>query len=656
MQETTPVFSHLFLPGKLGKLVTKNRVKYAACSISNFNTREGFVSERELGRMRVITRCGAGVITNQGVDPDPTGAGKAYYRMLSLSDDRYIPGLSQIADLTHEAGAIAIQQISHSGRYGGIDIGYCVQPSPVPQTLRHFRPPKELSKEGIKRLIEWHVQAAERAIKAGFDGVELTCFQGYLIANFLSPFTNKRTDEYGGSLNNRCRFLLEVLAGIRGALGERPLIVRLNGEELMDEFGGNTLEDNLEIIKIVARAGVDMISLVIGWQEARKGALGRDRNPAAWFYVAERARKTLTDAGLNVPLAFGPRLKEPELADQAIADGIIDFWEPCRPFLADPEIFHKIRDGRPEDIRPCISGLICLSRMFSDLPYLCAVNARLGHEYDPAYDIKPAPVPKRVLVAGGGPAGVEFARVASQRGHVVILCEKGSQLGGQLRLAATEPRTYRDFDQLLEWYERQLSKLGVEVRLGVPVTPDLVRRENPDVVVVATGAEVRPWDWTGRRPLFTFDQVLGQKIPLSQLGEKVIVVSGERAGIYTAEFLAGGHGKKVVVVEPGSSIGADVARTYRWRHRAWLQEYDVQVLTNSKIEGEGENGFMIRSDGRKQELQADSLIVAGPRQSRQDLLAVLEWMADELYIIGDAVKPRSLHQAIHEGYKLGVRV
>jgi 2,4-dienoyl-CoA reductase (NADPH2) len=656
MQEAAPSFSHLFLPGKLGKLVTKNRVKYAACSISNFNTREGFVSERELGRMRIISRCGAGIITNQGVDPDPTGAGKGYFRMLSLADDRYIPGLAQIADLTHDAGAIAIQQISHSGRYGGIDIGYCVQPSPVPQTLRHFRPPKELTKDEIKLLIEWHVRAAERAIKAGFDGIELTCFQGYLIANFLSPFTNRRTDEYGGSLENRCRFLLEVIAGIRDAIGERPLIVRLNGEELMDEFGGNTLEDNLEIVKTVAGAGVDMISLVIGWQEARKGALGRDRDPTAWLYVAERARRALTDAGLSVPLAFGPRLKQPELADKAMADGIIDFWEPCRPFLADPEMLHKIREGRHKDIRPCVSGLICLARMFSDLPYLCAVNPRLGHEYDSAYDMQPAQVPKRILVAGGGPAGMEFARVAGQRGHVVVLCEKGGQLGGQLRLATTEPNTYRDFDQLLEWYERQLLILGVEVRLGIPVTPDLVRREDPDVVVLATGAEVKPWSWNGRRPIFTFDQVLSQRIPLSQLGEKVVVSSGERAGIYTAESLAGRHGKQVVIVEEGSGIGTDVARTYRWRHRAWLQEYGVQVLTDAKIEGEGENGFVIETGGQRQELLADSLIVAGPRQSRQDLLLALEWMADELYMIGDAVKPRNLHQAIHEGYKLSVRV
>ena len=206
---------HLFAPAQWGRFKVKNHIKYGACCVSNYNTRDGFVTERELSRTKVIAGTGCGIITNQGAYPDPLGEGKAYFSQLALFDDKFIPQFEKVAGYIHDAGGVAIQQILHAGRYGGIDLGYCVQPSVVPQTLPHFRPPRAISKEQIRETIEQHAAAAKRAIKAGFDGTEITSFMGYLLASFNSKFTNRRTDEYGGSLENRGRFMREMIDCIK---------------------------------------------------------------------------------------------------------------------------------------------------------------------------------------------------------------------------------------------------------------------------------------------------------------------------------------------------------------------------------------------------------------------------------------------------------
>ena len=213
-------FPHLFSKGTIGRYTTSNRVKWAACCVSNFNNRDGSYSEREYARDRVIGNMGCGIMTNQGAYPDKTGLGKAYWSQICLNDDRYIPGIQKVAEIFHESGAVAIQQILHAGRYGGIDLGYCLQPSPVAQTLKHFRPPREITVDQIYEAIEDHAQAALRAKKAGFEGAEITSFMGYLLACFLSPFINRRTDEFGGSVENRARFMSEAIKAVKTGVRE----------------------------------------------------------------------------------------------------------------------------------------------------------------------------------------------------------------------------------------------------------------------------------------------------------------------------------------------------------------------------------------------------------------------------------------------------
>jgi 2,4-dienoyl-CoA reductase (NADPH2) len=602
--------------------------------------------------MEVISRCGAGIITNQGAYPDEKGEGRAYLRQLALYSDKFIPSLARVADLIHRNGALGCQQILHGGRYGGYELDYCLQPSATPQTLRHFRPPREMTKAEIKRAVQDHVQACRRAVQAGFDMVEITSFMGYLLATFLSGFTNQRTDEYGGSLENRCRFMTEVIAETKSLLPDTPLVVRLNGVELMDEYGGNTQEECLEIMKIAERAGCDMLSLVIGWHESRIGALGRDVPHDGWLPIAEAICREV-----KIPVAFGPRLADPFLAERGIAEGKMDFWEVCRPLLADPEMVIKVREGRTEEVRPCIGGLLCIARLFSDIPYACAMNARLGHEVEPEYDITRASQNKKVLVVGAGPAGLEFAITAARRGHQVTVYERRHRIGGQTIAARREIGGGEVFARVQEFFLAMMKTHGVRLVLGTEVTPALVKAERPDVVVVAAGARLATPPFAGNgRPLLGALEFMERGLDGADVGERVAVLSGERLGLVTAEYLAN-NGKQVTLIEAGKRWGRDVGLTFKWRHDKWIKDLGIRALTQTRAVSLDGMGVRVRSaDGQEEVIPADTVIYAGPRVAQQELFPACEYLCDEIYLIGDAVIPRDIHNAIHEGYRLGVRV
>ncbi len=462
MQPGVAKLPHLFQPGRFGRLEIKNRIKYGACCVSNYNTRDGFITEREIARMRVIARTGCGIITNQGAYPDPLGEGKAYFRQLAIFDDKFLPQFERIAADIKAQGAMPIQQILHAGRYGGIDLGYCIQPSDVPQTLPHFRPPKVMTKDEIRDCVRQHADAAQRAIRAGFDGTEVTSFMGYLLANFNSRFTNQRTDEYGGSIANRGRFMRELIDGIKQATPDHPLVVRLNGAELMDRWGGNTEDECFELMQQAVDVGVDMISVTVGWQEAPESSIGRDIPPGYWNYLSARAKKMFP----NTLITFGNRLPDPRMADECLRDGVFDYWEVCRPLLADPDLIHKAAEGRLDEVRPCIGSLNCLSRLFRDLPYTCTMNPALGHEVEPEYQVTPAAVKKKVMVIGAGPAGMECAITAARRGHEVTVFDKADRIGGNLYAYAIHDLARPDdLLSVISQYEAVARKLGIEMRL-----------------------------------------------------------------------------------------------------------------------------------------------------------------------------------------------
>ncbi len=643
-------FPNLFKARKIGKYTASNAVKYAACSVSNFNNPDGSITEREFGRMQVICRTGAGIITNQGAYPDAAAMGKAYLRQISISGDEFIPGLTRVSDMIHDAGALALQQILHAGRYGGIHEEHCLQPSDVPQSLPHFKPPQRMSAAQIESCIQDHVAAADRAIRAGFDGVEITAFMGYLLASFLSPYTNDRTDEYGGTLEKRGRFMVDLIKATKSVIGDRMFWIRLNATELMDDRGGNSEEDCLAYMKMAEEAGADAISVVIGWHESTKGALGRDLPTDVWLYLAEAAKREL-----GIPLAFGPRFGDPIMAEQAIAEGKIDFWEVCRPFLADPELLIKVKEDRLPEIKPCLGGLMCLSRMFRNLPYLCTVNPQLGHEYDPAYSLAPSPQAKSVFVIGGGPAGMEAAVTAARRGHRVTLFEKESSLGGQLKAAATEIEGGQIFTRLIDYYRIHLKKYGVEVRLGSPVKREMISKVRPDVGIVATGATVGAPALPGiESAQVIFADRFSEKDYVT--GKRVLVIGGERAGLVVAERLAR-EGNDVVIVDQGKRLAGDVIPTFKWRHISWIKELGIEVIKNTRaVAVSGAELQLVDHEEQKSVRPFDILVVTGPRVPVNSLTNDLLFSCDELYTVGDAISPRNICDAIHEGYKLATRI
>jgi 2,4-dienoyl-CoA reductase (NADPH2) len=645
----------LFQPYQWGRFKLRNRVKYGACCVSNYNERDGHITPRELARTRVISKTGCGLITNQGAYPDPRGDGKAYFRQVAIHDDKFLPQFEEIAGFIHEAGAIAVQQILHAGRYGGIDLGYCVQPSVVPQTLPHFRPPREMSKDDIRQTIREHAEAAKRAVKAGFDATEITSFMGYLLANFCSRFTNQRTDEYGGNLVNRGRFMREMISEIKNATPDNPLIVRLNGVELMDRWGGNTEDECFELMQQAADCGVDMISVTVGWQEAPESSIGRDIPPGHWNYLAERAKKLLP----NMPICFGVRLPSPDMANVCIEKGEFDLWEVCRPLLSDPEMLEKVREGRDDEVRRCVGSLNCLSRLFRDLPYTCTVNPALGHEVEPEYHITPAAVKKKVMVIGAGPAGMECAIAARGRGHEVTVFEGSDRIGGALLGYAMNDLAHKeDLLDIVRYYETMAKNKGIEVKFNTRMDPKLMRSllHQYDVAVVATGARVE----AERYPASTQQGLMmdAKEVALGKVtpGKRVVILGAGKVGLTIAEALAT-KGHQVTLVEADKRIAGDVMPSFKWRHSQWIQELKIPALTSTKVLAIGEGGVKVVNDkGEESVLAADTVIAAGPRRPNQELIHELEWMIDEVHGCGDSMVPRGLTQAIHYGYWLGVRL
>ena len=644
-------YPHIFQTGQLGKLEVKNRIKYAATE-TNFNHRDGFVSDREVNYMEDIAKGGPGIVTAQGAYTDSASAGKGYVGMMAIYDDKFIPGLGRIAKAIKKHDSVAILQLMHCGRVGGVELEYTVGPSDVPQRLSRFRPPREMSKEDIKQEVQNHIDGARRAIEAGFDGIEVSGIVGYLVSNFNSKYTNKRTDEYGGSVEGRARFMCEILRGIRNEIGkDYPLIVRLCGEELLDDRGGSTPEECMETWKLAEACDIDLLSVTAGWQESPVSVITRDIPMGSWLHVVERAKKAVK---CQVCMAY--RLRKPEYPDRAIAEGKLDYWEMCRPMIAEPHLPLKILEGREEDVIPCMSCNLCLARLFRDQPIVCMVNPRLGHYYEPEWEVSPAPQKKRVVVVGGGVAGMQCAAVAAQQGHDVTLYDKNERLGGQLCSAAKGPYGDDEFQEFIDYLASQCKKSGVKIVLNHEVTDKQFADplHNPDAIVIATGARAVPPSVPGadRSNVVTAHDAMDGKV---EVGERCLIIGGRGVGIGVALFLAA-NGKQVSIVEGGKKLGRDVNPSYIWRYVRMLKGHKVQMFTQSKVEAISDEGVtVVGPDGQKTVVPVDT-VVLGTMQSNKELVEPLEFACGELYTIGDASTPRRAHNAALEGYRTGLRI
>jgi 2,4-dienoyl-CoA reductase (NADPH2) len=640
-------YPHIFSPGKLGKIETKNRIKYASTE-TNFNYRDGYVADKEVAYMEAQARGGAGIVTTQGAYTDPTGEGKGYVGMMAIWDDTFIPGLKRIADVIRKYDAVSVLQLMHCGRVGGIHLDYTVGPSVVEQRLPRFRPPREMSKEDIERCVEEHVQGARRCVEAGFDAVEISGIVGYLLSNFISSYTNQRTDEFGGDVKGRAEFPRRIVAGIRKEVGpDYPIIIRLCGEELLLDRGGNTPEESLEINRIICNAGVDLLSVTVGWQESAESVISRDIPQGNWLHVARRMKDNL-----KIPVSMAYRLFEPKYPEAALAEGTIDFWESCRAMIADPMLPNKILKGREEDIIPCMACNICLARLFRDAELTCGVRPTLGHESEADwgfYGFKPTPDKKKIMIVGAGLAGLQTGAVAAEKGHDVTIYEAKEHVGGQAATAANGPWGDNEFMRLVDHLKSRCEKHGAKIVTSTTVTPELIENESPDKVVLATGAKP---DCTtipgadGANVASCLDVMDGVVKP----GKRVAVVGDKGVAISTALFLVDQGGYDVSIVGPAKKFGLDVNPSYIWRYMKKLKGGGVTQYTMHKVKALTPEGVVaLDAEGNEVTIACDTIVLANLAPDRQ-----LEYAKGDVYTVGDVVTTRRANAAIHDGYRLGM--
>jgi len=353
------------------------------------------------------------------------------------------------------------------------------------------------------------------------------------------------------------------------------------------------------------------------------------------------------------------RLPDPVMANACIEKGEFDFWEVCRPLLADPELVIKAREDRLHEARRCIGSLNCLSRVFRDLPYTCTMNPALGHEVEPEYHVRPAAVKKRIMVVGAGPAGMEFAITAAKRGHAITVFEKAERIGGNLLgFAARDLARPDDLMSVVRHYEVMAKKHGIEMKFGVEANPKFMRSQlhQYDVAVLAVGARINRAalaDIDGHERLLDAFAAAQGKI---EIGKRVVVIGGGKVGLTLAESLKK-NGHEVTVVEASKRIAGDVMPTFKWRHTAWVEELGIPVLTSARVRKvDAQGATVVDEKGKETFVPADSVVAAAPRIADQALFHEFEWMVDELHGCGDALMPRGLDAAIREGYRLGCRL
>lgn len=675
------MMSKLFDTIQIGQITPKNRIMMSAMDLG-FTT-DGAINDRIIDFYRERAQGGVGFIVVGGCYPEMNG--KVWKSIIGLDKDELIPGLKRLTGAIHEHHVHVAAQILHGGRSASSFFTKMQPISPSPLTHRSIKQePHALTVSEIKMVIGKYVSATLRAKKAGFDAVELHGGMGYLINQFLSEATNKRDDAYGGSLENRVRFARDMILAIKETVGwDYPVIFRMSGNDFVE--GGLRIQESLEIAKILERAGADAFNVSPGWHESKTPIMLMAIPRMAYVFLSEKIKSQV-----KVPVIASVRINDLELAEEILGNEQADMVSIGRPLIVDPELPNKYKNGRCDDIRTCIAcNQGCFDSLLNFKPVSCTYNAMAGHEGE--YKITMTSKPKKVVVVGGGPGGMEAARVLALRGHQVTLYERNRHLGGQLRYAFIPPGR-EEIQNIITYLERQIAKLHVHIKTGEEADFLTLQAERPDVVIVATGGNPIMLNLPGMQAenVCVASDVLDGKVPV---GKEVVIVGGGTVGCEVAlhvakqgamkpdvacfllkhkvldasdviEYTARGN-RKVTILEMKKKIGGGFGISTRWIILNEIKDAGVREISEVKVKeivskpgknGHANTGVIYEKDGQDHFIRADTVIIAVGYHPNNALQRQIEGKFPETYFIGDCVKVRTALEAIHEGFAVALKI
>ena len=660
------MYKYLFSPIRINQLEVKNRIAYPALGV--LFSHDMKLNERYIEYFREKAAGGAGIVTVGPVGIDFLGSGLL---ALSLATDEPVPEFTRLTDVIRQAGASPWIQLFHAGAYSHpilINGQTPMAPSAI-YTKYAKTTPREMTPEDISGVQEAFVAAALRAKTAGFDGVEIIGSGGYLITQFLSPLRNHRTDDYGGSFENRVRFPREVIEKCRAALGKDfPLTIRMAGNDFV--LGSNTDAETPAIAGVYEKAGVDALNVTGGWHETRVPQLPMDLPRSAYAYLALNVKKVV-----SVPVMASNRIADPDSAEKILRDGYADMVNLGRVLIADPFWPQKAFEGRAAEIRPCTGcGQGCSDMVFSGQAVFCAGNPRAGFEKE--RPIPKSASPKTVMVVGAGAAGLEAAVTAAEMGHQVSIYDGAPDIGGQLWLAGAPPHK-QELLEYIRYYRAMINRYGIPVHLNTGVDTDLIRDKSPDHVIVATGAEalIPPIPGANGDGVLTAWEVLRDNTPL---GKEVAIIGGGAVGLETALFVAAKGTisaetldflfryeaaseerlrellfrgiSQVTVFEMLPKAGKDVGRSTRWVLFDNIRRYGIKINTGAMVTKLDPHTVAWETEGQDFQKHFDNVIVASGSKPVTDLAAALGSMEIPFTSVGDCNAIGKIDEAIHGGF------